>query len=50
MRENTDQNNSEYGHFLRSEKVVKKLKFIINSTKTVITLLYFFVIIRLKLS
>ena len=24
MRENMDQNNSEYGHFLRSKNVVKK--------------------------
>ena len=25
MRENADQNNSEYGHFLRSEELVNKL-------------------------
>ena len=27
MRENTDQNNSEYGHFLRSDKLMTAITF-----------------------
>ena len=27
MRENTDQNNSEYGHFLRSDKLMTTITF-----------------------